>query len=81
MVGQVTTPTDRPGAVKRSLITLQALADCETRGIVAVRTTSLPELPGRGRSARCSLLRGASKLKALHHPAALHQSVIGYNGL
>jgi GH15 family glucan-1,4-alpha-glucosidase len=41
-----TTPTDWPGAVKRSLITLQALTDAETGGIIAAPTTSLPEVPG-----------------------------------
>ena len=33
-------------AVKRSLITLQALTDTETGGIIAAPTTSLPEVPG-----------------------------------
>ncbi|MBV8122409.1 MAG: glycoside hydrolase family 15 protein, partial [Alphaproteobacteria bacterium] len=37
-----TTPTDWPEAVKRSLITLQALTDVETGGIIAAPTTSLP---------------------------------------
>jgi GH15 family glucan-1,4-alpha-glucosidase len=41
-----TTPTDWPEAVKRSLITLQALTDAETGGIIAAPTTSLPEVPG-----------------------------------
>jgi GH15 family glucan-1,4-alpha-glucosidase len=39
-------PTDWPEAVKRSLITLQALTDAETGGIIAAPTTSLPEVPG-----------------------------------
>ena len=38
-----TTPTDWPAAVKRSLITWQALTDAETGGIIAAPTTSLPE--------------------------------------
>ena len=37
--------TDWPGAVKRSLITLQALTEAETGGIIAAPTTSLPEVP------------------------------------
>lgn len=41
-----TTPTDWPEAVRRSLITLQALTDAETGGIIAAPTTSLPEVPG-----------------------------------
>jgi GH15 family glucan-1,4-alpha-glucosidase len=41
-----TAPTDWPGAVKRSLITLQALTDAETGGIIAAPTASLPEVPG-----------------------------------
>ena len=41
-----TTPTDWPEAVKRSLITLQALTDAETGGIIAAPTPSLPEVPG-----------------------------------
>ncbi len=45
-----TAPTDWPGAVKRSLITLQALTDRETGGIVAAPTTSLPEVPGGKRN-------------------------------
>jgi GH15 family glucan-1,4-alpha-glucosidase len=43
---QFTTPTDWPEAVKRSLITLQALTDAETGGMIAAPTTSLPEVPG-----------------------------------
>ena len=43
-------PTDWPGAVKRSLITLQALTDVDTGGIIAAPTTSLPEVPGGGRN-------------------------------
>ncbi len=49
-VARFTTPTDWPGAVKRSLITLQALTDRETGGIVAAPTTSLPEVPGGERN-------------------------------
>jgi hypothetical protein len=41
-----TAPTDWPEAVKRSLVTLQALTDAETGGIIAAPTTSLPEVPG-----------------------------------
>ena len=41
-----TTPTDWPGAVKRSLVTLRALTDAETGGIIAAPTTSLPEVVG-----------------------------------
>jgi GH15 family glucan-1,4-alpha-glucosidase len=41
-----TTLTDWPEAVKRSLITLQALTDAETGGIIAAPTTSLPEVLG-----------------------------------
>jgi GH15 family glucan-1,4-alpha-glucosidase len=45
-----TAPTDWPDVVKRSLITLQALTDRETGGIVAAPTTSLPEVPGGERN-------------------------------
>ncbi len=38
--------TDWPGAVRRSLITLKALTDRETGGIIAAPTTSLPEVIG-----------------------------------
>jgi GH15 family glucan-1,4-alpha-glucosidase len=37
--------TDWFGPVKRSLITLQALIDAETGGIIAAATTGLPEVP------------------------------------
>jgi GH15 family glucan-1,4-alpha-glucosidase len=43
-------PTDWPEAVKRSLITLQALTDAEAGGIIAAPTTSLPEVPGGDRN-------------------------------
>ena len=36
--------------LKCSLITLQALTDCETGGIIAATTTSLPDVPGGGRN-------------------------------
>ena len=39
-------PTDWPDAVKRSLITLQALTEAETGSIIAAPTMSLPEVPG-----------------------------------
>jgi GH15 family glucan-1,4-alpha-glucosidase len=45
-----TTPTDWPGAVKRSLITLQALTDAATGGIIAAPTSSLPEVSGGSRN-------------------------------
>ena len=38
--------TKWPALVKRSLITLRAMAHIQTGGIVAAPTTSLPELPG-----------------------------------
>ena len=38
--------TDWPEAVKRSLITLQAMTEVETGGFIAASTTSLPEVPG-----------------------------------
>jgi GH15 family glucan-1,4-alpha-glucosidase len=43
-------PTDWPEAVKRSLITLRALTDVETGGIIAAPTTSLPEVPGNDKN-------------------------------
>jgi GH15 family glucan-1,4-alpha-glucosidase len=39
-------PTDWPDAVRRSLLTLQALSHEETAGLVAAPTSSLPEIPG-----------------------------------
>ena len=47
---QFAAPTDWPKAVKRSLITLQALTDAEAGGIIAAPTTSLPEVPGGDRN-------------------------------
>ena len=38
--------TPWPGIVKRSLITLRAMAHLKTGGLVAAPTTSLPEMPG-----------------------------------
>ena len=49
-IGGFHAPTDWPGAVKRSLITLQALTEVETGGIIAAPTTSLPEIPGGDRN-------------------------------
>jgi GH15 family glucan-1,4-alpha-glucosidase len=48
--GRFTGLTDWPDAVKRSLITLQALSDAETGGLIAAPTTSLPEVPGGKRN-------------------------------
>jgi len=48
--GRFTSLTDWPDAVKRSLITLQALSDAETGGLIAAPTTSMPEVPGGKRN-------------------------------
>lgn len=45
-IGHFEKPTDWPEAVRRSLITLKALINRPTGGIVAAPTTSLPEVPG-----------------------------------
>jgi GH15 family glucan-1,4-alpha-glucosidase len=44
-IGHFDKPTDWPGAVRRSLITLKALINQPTGGMVAALTTSLPEVP------------------------------------
>ena len=45
-IGKFGAPTDWPEPVKRSLITLQALTEAETGGIIAAPTMALPEVPG-----------------------------------
>lgn len=45
-IGHFEKPTDWPDVVRRSLITLKALINRPTGGIVAAPTTSLPEVPG-----------------------------------
>ena len=47
-IGRFDKPTDWPVAVRRSLITLKALINRPTGGMVAAPTTSLPEVPGGG---------------------------------
>jgi hypothetical protein len=49
-VDRFSIPTDWPGAVKRSLVTLQALTDAATGGIIAAPTSSLPEVSGGGKN-------------------------------
>ena len=44
-MGKFRAPTDWPEPVKRSLITLQALTEAETGGIIAAPTMALPEVP------------------------------------
>ena len=45
-MGRFTKSTEWPAAVRRSLLTLRALIDHATGGLVAAPTTSLPETPG-----------------------------------
>jgi GH15 family glucan-1,4-alpha-glucosidase len=45
-IGKFRAPTEWPGPVKRSLLTLQALTEAETGGIIAAPTIALPEVPG-----------------------------------
>ncbi len=45
-IGRFDKPTDWPEAVRRSLITLRALTDEASGGIVAAPTAGLPETPG-----------------------------------
>jgi GH15 family glucan-1,4-alpha-glucosidase len=49
-IGKFSAPTDWSDAVKRSLITLQALTEAATGGIIAAPTTSLPEAAGGARN-------------------------------
>jgi GH15 family glucan-1,4-alpha-glucosidase len=45
-IGKFCAPVDWPDPVKRSLITLQALTEAATGGIIAAPTMGLPEVPG-----------------------------------
>jgi GH15 family glucan-1,4-alpha-glucosidase len=68
-IGRFQKPNDWPEAVRRSLLTLKALINRPTGGMVAAPTCSLPEVPGGLEQLGLPLLL-ASRLHLLSHRAS-----------